>query len=65
MTSYKYFPEGRIFVNIVDPGVGSDRHIILIQTKEYYFLAPDNGILSCFENSQILNYMLLFVLGEL
>lgn len=44
--SYKYFPEGTIHVIVVDPGVGAQRKIILVKTKEYYFLSPDNGILS-------------------
>lgn len=45
-SSFKYFPKGTVQVVVVDPGVGSEREIILIQTKEYYFLAPNNGILS-------------------
>lgn len=42
----RYFPEGTIFLTIVDPGVGSKRRIILVQTEKYYFIAPDNGVLS-------------------
>jgi len=44
-SSFKYFPKGTIHVVVVDPGVGSQREIILMQTKNYYFLAPNNGIL--------------------
>jgi S-adenosylmethionine hydrolase len=44
-STYKYFPEGTIFVNIVDPGVGSKRRIIGMKTKRFTFLAPNNGIL--------------------
>ncbi|MEW6095616.1 MAG: SAM-dependent chlorinase/fluorinase [bacterium] len=44
-SSFKYFPKGTIHVVVVDPGVGSEREIILMQTKNYYFLAPNNGIL--------------------
>ncbi len=43
--AYKYFPEQTIFVCVVDPGVGSDRDIILIKSNKYLFLAPDNGLL--------------------
>ncbi len=46
MSSYKYFPEGALFVAVVDPGVGGERKIVLVKTKNYFFLAPDNGILS-------------------
>ena len=43
---YKNFPPQTIFVAVVDPGVGSDRRAILVETAEYFFIAPDNGLLS-------------------
>ena len=43
---YRNFPAKTIFVAIVDPGVGSDRKAILVETEKYYFIAPDNGLLS-------------------
>ena len=43
--SYKFFPPGTIHVAIVDPGVGSSRKAIAVQTKDYVFIAPDNQIL--------------------
>ena len=42
---YNYFPKDTIFVNVVDPGVGSGRRIIVMKTKNYTFIAPDNGLL--------------------
>jgi S-adenosylmethionine hydrolase len=44
--SYKYFPLGTIHVAVVDPGVGSLRQPILIKTKDFFFVGPDNGIFS-------------------
>ena len=46
-TCCAYFPEGFIFVVVVDPGVGTDRKILCLQTarKEQFFIAPDNGVL--------------------
>lgn len=44
--SSKYFPPGTIFTVVVDPGVGTDRKPIIAKTKNYFFVAPDNGILS-------------------
>jgi len=44
--SYSYFPLGTIFLVIVDPGVGSDRKILLVETARHLFIAPDNGVLS-------------------
>ncbi len=42
---YNFFPTDTIFVNVVDPGVGSGQRIIVMKTKKYIFIAPDNGIL--------------------
>jgi S-adenosylmethionine hydrolase len=42
----KYFPPRTIFVVVVDPGVGTKRRLLLVKTKKYFFIAPDNGVLS-------------------
>lgn len=43
---YRDFPKKTIFAAVVDPGVGSERRAILVETDAYYFVAPDNGLLS-------------------
>jgi S-adenosylmethionine hydrolase len=43
--AYGYFPRGTVHVGVVDPGVGSDRRLILVVTDAYYFVGPDNGLL--------------------
>ncbi|MDO9119123.1 MAG: SAM-dependent chlorinase/fluorinase [Nitrospira sp.] len=43
---YRTFPEGTVHVVVVDPGVGSTRRPILVKTGRYYFVAPDNGVLT-------------------
>ncbi|MBM4124578.1 MAG: SAM-dependent chlorinase/fluorinase [Nitrospira sp.] len=45
-SSYRYFPDGTVHVAVVDPGVGTQRRPLLVSTSRYYFLAPDNGLLS-------------------
>jgi S-adenosylmethionine hydrolase len=40
-----YFPEDSIHVAVVDPGVGTRRRPIVIQTKQSFFVGPDNGLL--------------------
>ncbi len=41
------FPPGSIFIVVVDPGVGSGRRSILLETKQdLFYVGPDNGILS-------------------
>ncbi|AEH46010.1 protein of unknown function DUF62 [Thermodesulfatator indicus DSM 15286] len=44
--SYRYFPDGSIFVAVVDPGVGTERKGILVSTGKYFFVGPDNGLFS-------------------
>ena len=44
--AYLYFPKGTIHLAVVDPGVGSARKPILLVTNNYFFVGPDNGLLS-------------------
>ncbi|MET1128248.1 MAG: S-adenosyl-l-methionine hydroxide adenosyltransferase family protein [Thermoproteota archaeon] len=44
-TSYRYFPEGTVFLAVVDPGVGTERRPVTIKTRRYFFVGPDNGLL--------------------
>jgi S-adenosylmethionine hydrolase len=44
--AYKYFPKGTVHLAIVDPGVGTERDILLVQHDRHFFVAPDNGLLS-------------------
>jgi S-adenosylmethionine hydrolase len=44
--AYSYFPPETIHVVVVDPGVGSARRPIMARTENYFFVAPDNGVLS-------------------
>jgi len=45
-SAYRYFPRGTIFLAVVDPGVGSARAALIVKSKGYLFLGPDNGILA-------------------
>ncbi len=46
-TTYRYFPEGTVFIIVVDPGVGGSREIVAFKTNtNYYFIGPNNGIFS-------------------
>jgi S-adenosylmethionine hydrolase len=44
--AYSYFPSDTVHMVIVDPGVGTARHPILVRTERHLFIAPDNGVLS-------------------
>ena len=43
----RYWPSGTVFINVVDPGVGTERKSVVMKTKNnYYFVTPDNGALT-------------------
>lgn len=44
--SYAYFPKDTVFLVVVDPGVGSMRRPVAVRAGDYWFVAPDNGVLS-------------------
>jgi S-adenosylmethionine hydrolase len=41
-----YFPDGTVHVAVVDPGVGTNRRPIIVQTERCCFVGPDNGVLA-------------------
>jgi S-adenosylmethionine hydrolase len=43
---WPWYPRGTIHVAVVDPGVGSDRRIIIGQYAGQYLVAPDNGLVT-------------------
>jgi S-adenosylmethionine hydrolase len=46
LSSHSYQPAGAIFICVVDPGVGTERSILLAHAGSWWFVAPDNGLLS-------------------
>jgi S-adenosylmethionine hydrolase len=44
--AYRFFPRDAVHVVVVDPGVGGDRKPIAVRTDDYWFVGPDNGVLS-------------------
>ena len=42
-----YWPQGTVFVSVVDPGVGSERKSVVLKTLSgHFFVSPDNGTLT-------------------
>lgn len=42
-----FWPEGTVFVSVVDPGVGTERKSVVLRTRSgHYFVSPDNGTLT-------------------
>lgn len=47
LQSLQYWPEGSVFVSVVDPGVGSNRNSVVARTKQNHIVVtPNNGTLS-------------------
>ena len=44
--TYSYFPKHSIHIVVVDPGVGSERIPIVVETDKHWFVGPDNGVFS-------------------
>jgi S-adenosyl-L-methionine hydrolase (adenosine-forming) len=40
----QWFPEGTVFLCVVDPGVGSDRRAVVTEADGRFFVGPDNGL---------------------
>ncbi|HET92354.1 MAG TPA: hypothetical protein ENN99_16690 [Chloroflexi bacterium] len=45
-TAYPFFPSHAVHLVVVDPGVGSARRPIAVQTPRGSFVGPDNGVFS-------------------
>ena len=41
----RYFPERTIHVAVVDPGVGTERRPIIVESEKSLYVGPDNGVL--------------------
>jgi S-adenosylmethionine hydrolase len=44
--AFRWFPESTIHVAVVDPGVGTRRRIVCIETGGHRLVGPDNGVLA-------------------
>jgi S-adenosylmethionine hydrolase len=48
-----FWPQGTVFVSVVDPGVGTDRRSVVAKTKTgHYVVTPDNGSLTLVADTQ-------------
>jgi S-adenosyl-L-methionine hydrolase (adenosine-forming) len=51
-----YFPKGTVHLAVVDPGVGTERRAILVQTGQGFLVGPDNGVLMIAAQNQGIEY---------
>jgi S-adenosylmethionine hydrolase len=40
------FPPNAVFVCVIDPGVGGERHPVMLRADDRWYVGPDNGLLS-------------------
>lgn len=59
---YTYYPRHTVHIVVVDPGVGSDRKPIALETAHGVFVAPDNGVLTLVNNRE--NKLRAFLLDK-
>ena len=45
LSTVPYFPKGTIHIAVVDPGVGTDRLGLVVESGGHIFIGPDNGLL--------------------
>lgn len=43
---FRWFPEGSVFIAVVDPGVGTERGALAVSAHRRFFVGPDNGLLA-------------------
>jgi len=43
---WRRFPNGTVHIVVVDPGVGSARHALAVNSDDRFLVGPDNGVLS-------------------
>lgn len=55
-SSYSYFPKRSIFCVAVDPSPSQGKQLLIAKYKHYYFVLPDNGIISIFNNKDLIVY---------
>jgi len=56
--AYRYFPPGTVFLCVVDPGVGSSRQPILLQSGGYTYIGPDNGLFTFVVKKEFIGWQL-------
>jgi len=44
--THQFFPVHTYFIAVVDPGVGTKRAPLFVQTPNYSFVGPNNGVFS-------------------
>jgi hypothetical protein len=45
MIAARHFPKGTVHLAVVDPGVGTDRRGLVVESGGHLFVGPDNGLL--------------------
>lgn len=49
LSAFPYMPPGTIYLVVVDPGVGTQRRAVAVQTSQGTLVGPDNGVLGIWD----------------
>ncbi len=52
-TVFTYFPKGTVHVVVVDPGVGTERKGLILESEGHFFVGPDNGVFSLIDAEKV------------
>lgn len=50
--SSPYFPEGTVFLCVIDPGVGTARKPVIVQDSKHIYIGPDNGMFTYLKDTK-------------
>jgi S-adenosylmethionine hydrolase len=53
-STFQYFPKATVHVVVVDPGVGTERKGLILESAGHFFVGPDNGIFSLINAGRVL-----------
>lgn len=51
--AWRYFPDGTVFVGVVDPGVGTARRPVVVRAVGRLFVGPDNGLFGLLPDAEV------------
>ena len=52
-STFSFFPKETVHVVVVDPGVGTERKGIIMESAGHFFVGPDNGVFSLIDAERV------------
>ena len=52
-STFSFFPKETVHVVVVDPGVGTERKGLILESDGHFFVGPDNGVFSLIDGERV------------